>query len=99
MHAYFYFLAMNVKYCLTINPVMWFRFMGRILIFYQHGMSINRLSIAPGNQTDFPLRRESLSIVQYLIKSRSNYKKIKLYDYYFRSEKKVTLKTRNYSGF
>jgi hypothetical protein len=54
MHAYFYFLAMNVKYCLTINPVMWFRFMGRILIFYQHGMSINRLSIAPGNQTDFP---------------------------------------------
>ncbi|MGH4307382.1 hypothetical protein ACRE5S_26860, partial [Klebsiella pneumoniae] len=27
---------------------------GRILIFYQHGMSINRLSIAPGNQTDFP---------------------------------------------
>ncbi|WP_227638685.1 hypothetical protein, partial [Klebsiella pneumoniae] len=22
------FLAMNVKYCLTINPVMWFRFMG-----------------------------------------------------------------------
>ncbi|WP_215415002.1 hypothetical protein, partial [Escherichia coli] len=21
-------LAMNVKYCLTINPVMWFRFMG-----------------------------------------------------------------------
>ncbi|MEH3886809.1 hypothetical protein POX02_18195, partial [Escherichia coli] len=49
--------------------------------------------------TIFPLRRESLSIVQYLIKSRSNYKKIKLYDYYFRSEKKVTLKTRNYSGF
>ena len=24
----FIFLAMNVKYCLTINPVMWFRFMG-----------------------------------------------------------------------
>ncbi len=23
----FIFLAMNVKYCLTINPVMWFRFM------------------------------------------------------------------------
>lgn len=24
----FIFLEMNVKYCLTINPVMWFRFMG-----------------------------------------------------------------------
>lgn len=24
----FIFLAMNVKYCLTINPVMWFRFIG-----------------------------------------------------------------------
>ncbi|HHJ4624276.1 TPA: hypothetical protein ACQJJL_005594, partial [Raoultella ornithinolytica] len=25
---FLFFLAMNVKYCLTINPVMWFRFMG-----------------------------------------------------------------------
>lgn len=50
----FIFLAMNVKYCLTINPVMWFRFMGEDFNILQHGMSINRLSIAPGNQTDFP---------------------------------------------
>lgn len=50
----FIFLAMNVKYCLTINLSCGSDLWGRILIFYQHGMSINRLSIAPGNQTDFP---------------------------------------------
>ncbi len=85
----FIFLAMNVKYCLTINPVMWFRFMGEdfnILPAWHVDQSVKYSAVT---RRIFPLRRESLSIAQYLIKSRSNYKKIKLYDYYFRSERKL----------
>ncbi len=50
----FIFLAMNVKYCLTIKP-MWFRFMGEdfnILPAWHVDQSVKYNS--PGNQTDFP---------------------------------------------
>ena len=50
----FIFLAMNVKYCLTINPVMWFRFMGEGFNILPAWHVDQSLSIAPGNQTDFP---------------------------------------------
>nr|QLG00541.1 hypothetical protein [Leclercia adecarboxylata] len=40
----------------------------------------------------FSLRRELLSIVQHLIKSRNNYKKIRLYDYYSVQKRKLHLK-------